>query len=98
MRLKKSEIERAALANRFTISASGAAVARATGLTGAEKARASRQERATREFCTAEHLAHAMGGTVRRAHEASETRYTLSAPHVDLLQIITGLLQRSVTT
>jgi hypothetical protein len=77
MRLKKSEIERAALANRFTISASGAAVARATGLTGAEKARASRQERATREFCTAEHLAHAMGGTVRRAHAASETRVTL---------------------
>jgi len=57
-----------------------------------------RTSRATREFCTAEHLAHAMGGTVRRAHEASETRYTLSAPHVDLLQIITGLLRRSVTT
>ena len=36
-----------------------------------------RTSRATREFCTAEHLAHAMGGTVRRAHEASETRVTL---------------------
>ena len=60
-----------------------------------------RTSRATREFCTAEHLAHAMGGTVRRAHEASETRVTLypfRASHVDLLQIITGLLQRSVTT